>query len=91
MVDMKDILNGEDVNQEMLNALTVLMAGLGIRSNGTEQQKQRSAEAARFIAARYAKRMMEINTELFQQAQKQRQQLYTMQRSLNPYDPSKKK
>lgn len=91
MVDLKDLLKNDDVNQEMLDALTVLMGGLGIRSNGTEKQKQRSAEAARFIAATYAKRMMDINTQLFQQAQQQRQQQHVMQRSLTPYDPSKKK
>lgn len=91
MVDIKDLLKDGEINQEMLDALTVLMAGLGIRTNGTAEQKKRSAEAARFIAAKYAKRVMELNTQqqLFQQAQRQQQP--SLQRSLPVYDPNKKK
>lgn len=60
MVSIQDLIkaNGE-FNDEMLDALTVLMGGLGIRKNGTEEQKKRSAEAARHIAALYAKHVME--------------------------------
>lgn len=90
MVDIKDLLKDGDINQDMLDALTVLMAGLGIRKNGSDIQKKRSAEAARFIAAKYAKRIMELNNtsqQLLQQQQKQQQK----QRSLPVYDPNKKK
>lgn len=72
MVDRKDILTDDgDVHEDILNAVTVVMAGLGIIKSSSEEKRKKSAEATRIIGALYAKRKME--------QEKADQQLYEAQ------------
>lgn len=80
MVDRKDFFTADgDVNDDLLNAITVLMAGLGIRTNGSPEDIKKSAAAARHIAASYAKHVMEeekIDRELYERQQEKERSLF---------------
>ena len=72
MVDRKDFLTKDgDVNSDMLDAYTVLMAGLGTITEGSEEKKKKSSEAARIITALYDKRKKEIEMSAHQAYQAQ--------------------
>lgn len=61
MVDRKDFYTKDgDINSDMLDAYTVLMAGLGTITEGSDEKRKKSAEAARIITALYQKRKKEI-------------------------------
>ena len=89
MVDRKDFLTDDgNVNEELLNAITVLMAGLGVINSDSAEKKKKSAEAARIIGALYAKRVMErekADKELYQaQIQKEHAALMPLHRKDKP-------